>query len=207
MSVSHRGLEGLRCKELCGVVCEILKDRGAQFDFTAAFCNALTHFEGCEFSQLALPFKQKLGGAGNNLCALFDWECCPRHKSLVRGGQGVHHFLIGVLCEGLKNFSSSWIYAAIWHGELLCSSRDSRPPHRISRHASSKRRVGLSWNEIFQQVNSVMVAIHQSSINYIFLVDEASPTVAHFALIEHALARANQFESPASFSAITTRNM
>jgi len=63
MSVSHRGLEGLRCKELCGVFCEILEDRGAQLDFTAAFCNALTHFKGGELSQLALPFEQKLGGA------------------------------------------------------------------------------------------------------------------------------------------------
>src|SRR5579859_3550526 len=138
MCLSHRRLEGLRCKELCGVVCKILENGGAQVDFTAAFSNAFTHFNGGEVCQLALPFDQKLGGAGNNLGALCDWARCPRHKSLVRGGQGVHHFLIGVLREGLKNFSSSWIYAAVWHGELLCSSRDGRPRHRISRHASSR---------------------------------------------------------------------
>jgi hypothetical protein len=63
MGVSHRGLDGLRCKELRGVVCEILEDGGAQLDFTAAFCNALTHFKGGEPSQLGLPFEQKLGGA------------------------------------------------------------------------------------------------------------------------------------------------
>src|SRR5580704_2945875 len=122
MGFSHRRLKGLRCKELNSVICEILQDRCAQVDFTAAFCNALTHFKGGELCQLALSFEQKLGGTGNNFCALFDRASCPRHKSLVCGRQGVHHFLIGMLCEGLKDFSSSWIYAAVWHGELLCSS-------------------------------------------------------------------------------------
>jgi hypothetical protein len=64
MGVSYRGLEGLRCKEPCGVVCEILKDRGAQLDFAVAFCDSLPHFKGGQLSQLALSFEQKLGGAG-----------------------------------------------------------------------------------------------------------------------------------------------
>jgi hypothetical protein len=45
----------------------------------------------------------------NNFRAPVDWERGPRHKGLVRGGQGFQHLLIGMLCEGLKNFSSSWI--------------------------------------------------------------------------------------------------
>src|ERR1700733_14671304 len=112
----------------------------------------------------------------NNFCAPVDWERGPRHKSLVRCGQGFHHLLICMLCEGLKDFSSSWIYAAVWHGELLCSSRDSRPPHRIRRHALSK--TSRCPNETFRQVNSVIVAIHQSSVNYIFLVGESHATIA-----------------------------
>jgi hypothetical protein len=113
MSISHRGFEGPGCKELCGVVCEILQDRGAQFDFTAAFSNALPHFKGGKLRQLGLAFKQKLGSARNDLCTLFNWTSRPRHKGLVRNGQSVHHFLIGMLCEDLKDFSSGWIYAAI----------------------------------------------------------------------------------------------
>jgi hypothetical protein len=35
-----------------------------------------------------------------------------------------------------------------------------------------ERQVARNGNETLQQVNSVIVAIHQSSINYIFLVDE-----------------------------------
>jgi hypothetical protein len=48
------------------------------------------------------------------------------------------------------------------------------------RHTASRgmrrqeRRVARNGNETFQQVNSAIVAIHQSSINYVFLVDERS---------------------------------
>ncbi len=53
------------------------------------------------------------------------------------------------------------------------------PVGSADRHTASRgmrrqeRRVARNRNETFQQVNSVIVAIHQSSINYIFLVDES----------------------------------
>ena len=82
MSVSHRGLEGLRRKEPCRVVREILKNRGTQFDFAVALRNTLPHFKGGKLSQFALPFKQKLGCAGNNLCAFFDRSAAQDTKAL-----------------------------------------------------------------------------------------------------------------------------
>src|ERR1700694_6080770 len=138
MRIPHRRFDGLRCEERCRIVCEVLEDGGAHFDFAATFCNALSHFECGKSCQFAFLFEKKLSGAGDDLRAIFNRACCPGNERIVRGGPGSHHLLISMLCEGLKNFSSNWIYAAVWHGELLCSSRDSRPQNRVSRYASSK---------------------------------------------------------------------
>ena len=124
MRISHRRFDGLRCEERRRVVCEVLEDGGAQFDFAATLRNALSHFKGGKPCQFAFLFEKKLSGAGDDLRALFDRACCPGNERLIRSGQGVHHFLISVLCEGLEDFSSGWIYAAIWHGGFLYSSRD-----------------------------------------------------------------------------------
>jgi hypothetical protein len=78
-----------------------------------------------------------------------------------------------MLSEGLKNFSSSWIYAAVWHAELLCSSRHSRPQNHVSRDGVVEDVESGIAGKTLQQVNSAMIAIRRSSINYIFLVSEA----------------------------------
>src|SRR5580704_329086 len=112
MSFPHGGLDSLRRKELCRIICEVLQNRSTQFNLTAALRYTLTHFECGQFGQFALPLQQELSCTRNSLCALVDRERGPRCKSLVRGSQGFHHLLISMLCEGLKNFPSSWIYAA-----------------------------------------------------------------------------------------------
>jgi hypothetical protein len=124
-----------------------------------------------ELSQFALSFEKKLGSAGNNPGALFDWAGSPRHKRFVRGGQGVHHFLIGVLWEDPKDFSSSWIYAAVWHGKLLWVHL--RADHKTTSRGMRPGRRWVGRKSTFQQANSVIVAVLANSINYIFLVDEA----------------------------------
>lgn len=115
------------------MVREVLQDCCAEFDFTAAFRNTFSHFERSKPCQFALLFQKKLSRAGNDLCTLVDRARRPGDKRLIRCGQSRHHFLIGVFCESFEYFASGRVYAAVWHGQILCGSRNCRPPHRASR--------------------------------------------------------------------------
>jgi hypothetical protein len=80
---------------------------------------------------------QKLRIAGKNSRALFDWAGAQDNNALSAVARASIISWSVCFVEGIKDIFSSWIYATIWHVELICSSRDSRPSHRTSRHASS----------------------------------------------------------------------